>query len=199
MLEEKNTVEDSARAENVRELKSSIVNYKSETDEPSLEGYLADVALYTDMDNYDKDSDCVVLMTMHSAKGLEFPNVFIVGCEEGIFPGIKAIGEPDEMEEERRLCYVAMTRAKKRLYISCAKQRMLFGRTTANRVSRFVDEIPEELLDKRGIPTGYGYSEKAGYRRNLRTAAPRRSQDPSRLPPLRNRNPPSRSSPWATV
>ena len=182
MLEEKNTVEDSARAENVRELKSSIVNYKSETDEPSLEGYLADVALYTDMDNYDKDSDCVVLMTMHSAKGLEFPNVFIVGCEEGIFPGIKAIGEPDEMEEERRLCYVAMTRAKKRLCISCAKQRMLFGRTTANRVSRFVDEIPEELLDKRGIPTGYGYSEKSRLQKEFAYRSPAPKSRPVAAP-----------------
>lgn len=113
------------------------------------------------MDNYDKDSDCVVMMTMHSAKGLEFPNVFIVGCEEGIFPSIRAIGEPDEMEEERRLCYVAITRAKQKLYISCAKQRMLFGKTTANRASRFIDEIPDGLTDKRGIPTGYGYSDKS--------------------------------------
>lgn len=161
MLEDKNTVEDSARAENVRELKTSIINYKSEADEPTLEGYLADVALYTDMDNYDKDADCVVMMTMHSAKGLEFENVFLVGAEEGIFPGIKAIGEQDEMEEERRLCYVAITRAKKKLCISCAKQRMLFGRTTANRVSRFVDEIPAEDMEKRNIPTGYGYSDKS--------------------------------------
>ncbi len=160
-LEDKNTVEDSARAENVKELKTSIINYKSETDEPSLEGYLADVALYTDMDNYDKTQDCVVMMTMHSAKGLEFENVFLVGAEEGIFPGIKAIGEQDEMEEERRLCYVAITRAKKKLYISCAKQRMLFGKTTANRVSRFIDEIPSEHIEKRGIPRGYGYSERS--------------------------------------
>lgn len=144
MLEEKHTVEDDARAQNIKELKSSIINYKGETDNPTLEGYLADVALYTDMDNYDDSADCVVMMTMHSAKGLEFPNVFVVGCEEGIFPGIKAIGEADEMEEERRLCYVAITRAKKRLFLSCARQRMLFGRTTANRVSRFIDEIPEE-------------------------------------------------------
>lgn len=161
MLEDKNAVEDSARAENVKELRTSIINYKSETDEPTLEGYLADVALYTDMDNYDKDADCVVMMTMHSAKGLEFENVFLVGAEEGIFPGIKAIGEPDEMEEERRLCYVAITRAKKKLCISCARQRMLFGRTTANRVSRFVDEIPDEDMEKRNIPTGYGYSDKS--------------------------------------
>lgn len=166
MLENKNTVEDSARAENVKELRTSIINYKSETNEPTLEGYLADVALYTDMDNYDKDADCVVMMTMHSAKGLEFENVFLVGAEEGIFPGIKAIGEPEEMEEERRLCYVAITRAKKKLYISCAKQRMLFGRTTANRVSRFIDEIPAEDIEKRNIPTGYGYSDKSREKRD---------------------------------
>ena len=167
MLEEKHTVEDDARAQNIRELKSSIINYKGETDSPSLEGYLADVALYTDMDNYDKDADCVVMMTMHSAKGLEFSNVFVVGCEEGIFPGIKAIGEADEMEEERRLCYVAITRAKKRLFLSGARQRMIFGRTTANRVSRFIDEIPEEHLEKRNIPRGYGYSERSQVQREF--------------------------------
>ncbi len=182
MLEDKNTVEDSARAENVKELKTSIASYKSEADEPTLEGYLADVALYTDMDNYDRDSDCVVMMTMHSAKGLEFPNVFIVGCEEGIFPGIRAIGEPDEMEEERRLCYVAMTRAKKKLCISCAKQRMLFGKTTANRVSRFVDEIPEECIDKRGIPQGYGYSEKSRVQREFAYSAPAAKARPVAAP-----------------
>lgn len=167
MLEEKNTVEDSARAENVKELKTSILNYKSETDAPSLEGYLSDVALYTDMDNYDKTQDCVVLMTMHSAKGLEFRNVFIVGCEETIFPGIKAIGEPDEMEEERRLCYVAITRAKTKLYMTCARQRMLFGKTTSNRVSRFIDEIPPEHINKRNIPRGYGYSEKSSVQKEF--------------------------------
>ena len=167
MLEEKHTVEDDARAQNIRELKSSIISYKGETDSPSLEGYLADVALYTDMDNYDENADCVVMMTMHSAKGLEFSNVFVVGCEEGIFPGIKAIGEADEMEEERRLCYVAITRAKKRLFLSSARQRMLFGRTTANRVSRFIDEIPEEHLEKRNIPRGYGYSERSQVQREF--------------------------------
>ena len=169
MLEEKNTVEDSARAENVKELKTSILNYKNETFDATLEGYLADVALYTDMDNYDKDQDCVVMMTMHSAKGLEFTNVFLVGAEEGIFPGIKAIGEPDEMEEERRLCYVAITRAKKKLCISCARQRMLFGKTTANRVSRFVDEIPSEDIEKRNIPQGYVFSDKSPFQSELTT------------------------------
>ena len=147
-LEEKHTVEDTARAENVREIKTSIISYMKESGDQTLEGFLADVALYTDLDNYDKDADSVVMMTMHSAKGLEFPTVFIVGMEEGIFPGMKAIGEPEEMEEERRLCYVAITRAMRQLHIVCARQRMLFGRTTANKPSRFVEEIPEEHIDK---------------------------------------------------
>ena len=159
-LEEKNTVEDTARAENVQELKSSILGYMKESGDETLEGYLANVALYTDMDNYDKDTDCVVMMTMHSAKGLEFPSVFIIGMEESIFPGMRAIGEPEEMEEERRLCYVALTRAKEQLHLVCARQRMLFGRTTANRVSRFVDEIPEEHI-KKNIPKGYGFRERS--------------------------------------
>mgnify|MGYP004619590885 FL=1 len=171
-LERKNTTEDTVRAENVKELKTSIINYKNETSEPTLEGYLADVALYTDMDNYEKDDDCVVMMTMHAAKGLEFPNVFIVGCEETVFPGVKAIGEQEEMEEERRLCYVALTRAKKKLFLSCARQRMIFGRTTSNRVSRFVDEIPPEHLEKRGIPRGYGYSEKSSVQKEAARRTP---------------------------
>ncbi len=147
-LESSGDEKDQTRAENIRELKSSMLSYMKESGDLTLEGYLANVALYTDLDNYDKDSDSVVMMTMHSAKGLEFPTVFIIGAEEGIFPGMRAIGEPEEMEEERRLCYVAITRAKRRLYLSCARQRMLFGRTTANRVSRFVDEIPEEHIKK---------------------------------------------------
>ena len=160
MLEEKNTVEDTARAENVREIKTSILGYQKESGDRTLEGFLADVALYTDLDSYDKDADCVVMMTMHSAKGLEFPTVFIVGMEETIFPGIRAIGEPEEMEEERRLCYVAITRAMRQLHLVCAKQRMIFGRTTSNRVSRFVDEIPESCLQKKNMQRGYGYHER---------------------------------------
>ena len=187
MLEEKHTVEDDMRAENVKELRTSIMNYKSETEAPTLEGYLADIALYTDMDNYDKDSDCVVMMTMHSAKGLEFENVFLPGMEEGIFPGIRAIGEQDEMEEERRLCYVAMTRAKRRLYLSCARQRMLFGKTTVNRVSRFIDEIPDEHIEKRGIPKGFGYSEKSAVQKEFAVRAP--------APKMRPAPPPTPSAP----
>ena len=147
-LETKGTVDDIARVENVRELKTSIIDYMKESGDNTLEGYLANVALYTDMDSYDPDADCVILMTMHSAKGLEFPTVFVVGMEDGIFPSMRAIGEGDEMEEERRLCYVAITRAKERLYLTCARQRMIFGRTTMNKLSRFVSEIPEEHLHK---------------------------------------------------
>ena len=150
MLETRNTVEDRGRLENIRELLTSIRGYLDGAgDEPSLAGFLDEIALYTDLDRQDEE-DCVVMMTMHSAKGLEFPVVFLVGAEEGIFPGIRAIGETDEMEEERRLCYVAMTRAKEKLYLTCAQQRMLFGRTSNNRPSRFVEEIPQELLERTG-------------------------------------------------
>ena len=150
MLETKNTVEDRGRLEDIRELLTSIRGYLDGAgDEPSLAGFLDEIALYTDLDRQDEE-DCVVMMTMHSAKGLEFPVVFLVGAEEGIFPGIRAIGETDEMEEERRLCYVAMTRAKEKLYLTCAQQRMLFGRTSNNRPSRFVEEIPQELLERTG-------------------------------------------------
>ena len=159
ILEQSDDEKDATRAENVKELKSSIITYMKESGDQTLEGYLANVALYTDMDNYDREADAVVMMTVHSAKGLEFPHVFIVGMEESIFPNMRAIGESEEMEEERRLCYVAITRAKRHLNLVCARQRMLFGRTTANRVSRFVDEIPSEHI-KKNIPKGYGFSEK---------------------------------------
>ncbi len=159
-LEEKNTLEDTTRAENVRELKTSILGFINESGDTSLDGYLANVALYTDMDNYDPDADSVIMMTMHSAKGLEFPNVYIVGMEETIFPGIRAIGDNDEMEEERRLCYVALTRAKEHLELLCARQRMIFGKTNVNKVSRFVNEIDDDDIEK-NIPKGYGYRERS--------------------------------------
>lgn len=170
MLEEKNTVEDTTRAENVHELKTSILTYMDQSGDRTLTGFLADVALYTDLDNYDRDADSVVMMTVHSAKGLEFQTVFLVGMEETIFPGIRAIGEDDEMEEERRLCYVAITRAKKKLCLVSARQRMIFGRTAANRVSRFVDEIPDELIDHKNVPRGYDYHDR---RQSLGFEAPR--------------------------
>ena len=181
-LEEKNTTEDTARAENVRELKTSILTYMKESGDETLEGYLANVALYTDMDNYDADADAVVLMTMHSAKGLEFPTVFVVGMEETVFPSIRAIGAPDEMEEERRLCYVAITRAKEKLYLTSAHQRMIFGRTTANRVSRFVSEIPEEHIQK-SIPKSHAYQDNS--REPYGTfSSPRRAPTPPKTPPF---------------
>ncbi len=160
VLQEKDTPENAARIENVKELKSNIISYIKETGDSTLHGFLDEVALYTDLDKMDDNADCVVMMTIHSAKGLEFPVVFIVGMEEGIFPGMRAIGEQDEMEEERRLCYVAITRAMRRLYMTCARQRMIFGRTSSNRVSRFVEEIPPEHLDKGYVPHGYGYSDR---------------------------------------
>ena len=157
MLEEKDELENRTRLENVRELKSSIVNYVENTDTPTLSGFLEEIALYTDIEQYDQDADAVVMMTMHSAKGLEFPNVYVVGMEEGLFPGMRSIGDPEEMEEERRLCYVAITRAKKHLTLSCAKQRMLYGRTSVNRHSRFIEEIPPELITgkKAELPKTY--------------------------------------------
>ena len=150
-LKEKGGDEATARLENINELKTNILGYIKETGDESLAGFLDEVALYTDIDSYDREADCAVMMTMHSAKGLEFPNVFIVGAEEGLFPGARCIGDPEEMEEERRLCYVALTRAKEHLYLTCARQRMIFGRTTMNLPSRFVEEIPPEHLDRAGF------------------------------------------------
>ena len=147
MLEQSRDERDESRVDNVHELKSSILAYQNESGDTSLPGYLASIALYTDVDSMDRDEDSVILMTIHSAKGLEFPVVYVVGMEEGLFPGLRSIGEQDEMEEERRLCYVAFTRAKKRLVVSYARQRMLYGKTTANRPSRFLEEsglAPEE-------------------------------------------------------
>ena len=153
MLEQKNTIEDRTRLENVHEVLSSIQNYLENTqEEPSLAGFLDEIALYTDLDSHDAGEDCVVMMTMHSAKGLEFPVVFVVGVEEGIFPGIRAIGEAEEMEEERRLCYVAMTRAKEKLTLTNTRQRTLYGRTSPAMPSRFLKEIPEENMEWLGKP-----------------------------------------------
>ena len=150
MLEAKPTEENKTRLENIRELKSSINAYVQNAEVPTLAGFLEEIALYTDLEQYNEGDDAVVMMTMHSAKGLEFPNVFLVGFEDGLFPGMRAIGDVEEMEEERRLCYVAITRAKENLTISCAKQRMLYGRTNASLPSRFLREIPEDMVVKKG-------------------------------------------------
>ena len=150
MLESKPTEENKTRLENIRELKSSIAAYAQNAETPTLAGFLEEIALYTDIEQYNESDDAAVMMTMHSAKGLEFNHVFLVGFEDGLFPGMRAIGEMDEMEEERRLCYVAITRAKKTLTISHARQRMLYGRTNAAMASRFIREIPEEIIVKKG-------------------------------------------------
>ena len=161
MLQEKDSDENISRMENLGELKNNIVNFMWENPGGTLFDFLDEIALYTDMDQYDKNTDCVVMMTMHSAKGLEFPSVFIIGAEEGIFPGIRSIGEPDEMEEERRLCYVAMTRAEENLYITCARRRMLFGKTTAGQVSRFVEEIDADNIERPPAGASYDFEDIA--------------------------------------
>ena len=150
MLSSKPTEENKTRLENVRELKSSIHAYMANTAEPSLAGFLEEIALYTDLEQYSEGDNTVVMMTVHSAKGLEFPHVFLVGFEDGLFPGMRAIGDQEEMEEERRLCYVAITRAKETLTISHARQRMIYGRTSSALPSRFLQEIPESCMEKRG-------------------------------------------------
>ena len=137
-----------AAVENVRELASGIVRYEEENGEDAaLRGFLEDIALMTDIDSYNSDDDKVLLMTLHSAKGLEFNSGFIPGMEETIFPGFQAAVYGEEIEEERRLAYVGITRAKKHLYLICAETRMVFGRTGRNKVSRFVNEIPETLIE----------------------------------------------------
>lgn len=150
-LETKGGDENVTRLENIAELKSSIVKSVEANPDLDLYSYLDEVALYTDLDNYDRAEDAAVMMTMHAAKGLEFPVVFIIGAEEGLFPSMQAIGQSEDMEEERRLCYVAITRAREKLYITCAAQRMLYGRTSANLPSRFTEEIPQTLLDRQGL------------------------------------------------
>ena len=148
-LREKDDVESRGRLENVQELKSSILTYleNAEGTEPSLSGFLDEIALYTDLDSRADGDNCVTMMTMHAAKGLEFPQVFVVGMEEGLFPGNRAMGDGAEMEEERRLCHVAMTRAREKLTLTNARQRTLYGRTTPCMPSRFLNEIPEENME----------------------------------------------------
>ena len=135
------------RAANVQELASNLRRFEEENPEGTLSDFLEEVSLITDIDNYDNNADSVVLMTVHSAKGLEFPVVFLPGMEENIFPGMASVYVPSEVEEERRLAYVAITRAKEELYIFHAESRMIFGMTNRNRVSRFVEEIPEVLVE----------------------------------------------------
>ena len=148
-LELENTVEAETRIENLEELMTAAIEFEEEeaVEEDMLSEFLEGLTLSSDVDNLEEDENTVKLMTLHTAKGLEFPTVFLVGMEEGIFPGYKSIGEPKELEEERRLFYVGITRAKRYLYLTCAKHRTIFGSTSYNSISRFVTEIPEELLE----------------------------------------------------
>ena len=139
--------QEAERLENLEEFISNVIEYQQNAEEPSLTGFLEETALVADVDRYDENADAVVLMTIHSAKGLEFPVVFLPGLEDGIFPGMQSILDPGELEEERRLAYVAITRAKERLFITHTKCRLLYGRTQYNPRSRFVEEIPSALIE----------------------------------------------------
>lgn len=153
MLKNEKTIEAQSRLENIDEFLSVTTEFEKKNDDKSLVAFLTDLALIADIDKVDEDennqqdSERVLLMTLHSAKGLEFPVVFLIGMEEGVFPHSRSLFEEEEMEEERRLAYVGITRAEQRLYLSCAKMRTLFGRTNTNPQSRFIKEIPSEVLD----------------------------------------------------
>ena len=155
------------RKQNVMELLANLLRYMEENEAGTLSGFLEEVALMTDIDNYNADAESVVMMTLHSAKGLEFPVVFIVGVEEGLFPGNQVMYDQTEIEEERRLCYVGITRAKEKLYITNAHSRMIYGNTNITRPSRFILEIPEELTEsnlKEPQQSSYGGFSSSGGR-----------------------------------
>ena len=146
-LETENTIEAENRIENLEEFLTVAIEFEEESADNSLSEFLEGITLSSDLDNMEETEESVTLMTLHSAKGLEFPVVFLVGMEEGIFPGYKSIGEPKELEEERRLCYVGITRAKENLFMTCARQRTIFGSTSCNNVSRFIKEIAPNMLE----------------------------------------------------
>ena len=146
-LEDENTIEAENRIENLEEFLTVAMEFEEESADNGLSEFLEGITLSSDIDNMEESDESVTLMTLHSAKGLEFPVVFLVGMEEGIFPGYKSISEPKDLEEERRLCYVGITRAKQYLFLTCSKQRTIFGSTSCNQISRFLNEIPKDLLD----------------------------------------------------
>ena len=157
-LEDEKNIEAENRIANLDEFLNVAIEFEEESADNTLSEFLEGITLSSDLDNMEESEDTVTLMTLHSAKGLEFPAVFLVGLEEGVFPGYKSIGEPKELEEERRLCYVGITRAKQYLFLTFSKQRTVFGSTSCNPVSRFLKEIPPELLD--------GYDEALGDSQN---------------------------------
>ena len=146
-LEDENTIEAENRIENLEEFLTVAMEFEEESADNGLSEFLEGITLSSDIDDMEETDDSVTLMTLHSAKGLEFPVVFLVGMEDGIFPGSKSMFEPKDLEEERRLCYVGITRAKQYLFLTCSQKRTIFGSTSYNPVSRFLNEIPKELLD----------------------------------------------------
>ena len=146
-LQTENTVEAETRIQNLEEFLTVAIEFEEESADNSLAEFLESITLSSDLDEMQDEDNSVTLMTLHSAKGLEYPVVFLVGMEEGIFPGYKSIGEPRELEEERRLFYVGITRAKQFLHLTCSKHRTIFGSTSYNAISRFIKEIPDELLE----------------------------------------------------
>jgi DNA helicase-2/ATP-dependent DNA helicase PcrA len=146
-LESRRDHESESRIENIRELVTVTTKYDAEAFEPSLSGFLEQVALVSDLDSLDASADAVTLMTLHSAKGLEFPVVFLAGMEEGLFPHMRSLQSDRDLEEERRLCYVGMTRARQKLYLTHAYRRSLFGSSSVTRPSRFLGEVPKEVLE----------------------------------------------------
>ena len=161
-LKDEKTIEAENRIENLDEFLTVAIEFEEQFAENTLADFLEGITLSSDLDNMEETEDSVTLMTLHSAKGLEFPVVFLVGMEEGIFPGYKSIGEPKELEEERRLCYVGITRAKENLFLTCSKKRTIFGSTSCNAVSRFLKEIPKELLD--GYEEAFGDNENNSFK-----------------------------------
>ena len=141
------TVENQTRIENLTEFLSIVQNYEQTNEQPTLGGFLEHIALFSDIDSYDEEQDSVALMTLHAAKGLEFPVVFVAGVEEGVFPGYQSSIDSEEMEEERRLCYVGITRAERKLFMTHTDSRTIFGSTSRNKRSRFIEEIPNHLIE----------------------------------------------------
>ena len=187
-LETENTQEAENRIENLEEFLTVAIEFEEQTADVTLGDFLETITLSSDIDNLEEEQEAVTLMTLHSAKGLEFPVVFLVGMEEGIFPGYKSIGEPKELEEERRLCYVGITRAKNNLFLTCAKRRTIFGSTSYNGMSRFIEEIPkncieglEEIKDKKDIfkDTSYtwGYGGKVVTKKLEKDEVPQKTKE----------------------
>ncbi len=162
-LEDEKTDEAEARIENLGQFINVAIEFEQQQAENKLSDFLENLALVTDLDNVDETQDAVVLMTLHTAKGLEFPNVFLVGMEEGLFPSSRSMNEPDEVEEERRLCYVGITRARERLHLTCAKCRTIFGSTQYSKNSRFIDEISKESVDGEIKKKEYKWNEDSVY------------------------------------